>query len=273
MGALASPIAQQTPDSARVLLVTVTDPQNQPVVDIDVGDFVVSQGDERREVFSVWMADYPLVVLLDNSAAAGDDVARVRTAAARFVARVGDRAVAVLTLTDPASPLASFDDTRETVLARIEEMPTATTAIAPLQALAAAAQMIRETGTPFSSIVLISAAPFAVEQVEPTGFLTAFIESRAILHVVSKGVSAGATGPPAFGSGDVLRSLATRTGGRHALIYSAASFQVALDQIADRLATEMMIEYMVPSEARNDQDVRVGITVPGARVHGLRVSR
>jgi hypothetical protein len=274
IAALASPLAQQAPDAARVLLVTVADALNRPIVDLDVDDFVVSQGDERREIFAVWIADYPIVLLVDNSATSQEDLAAARQAAARFVARIGDRAVAVLTLTQPAAVLASFDDTRETVLARVEDMPAAPASpLAPLQALATAAQMIRETGTSFSSIVLMSARPLGAEEAEPPGFLTSFLESRAILHVVSMGVSGTSLGSPTLRSEGLLRSLANRTGGRHALIYSPVSFQVALDQIADRLATEMMIEYLVSSNEPSDLEVRVGATVPGARVHGLGVSR
>jgi hypothetical protein len=43
-----------------------------------------------------------------------------------------------------------------------------------------------------------------------------------------------------------LRALAQQTHGEFTTIYSAASFQAALDRLADRMTSEMMIEYIVP---------------------------
>jgi hypothetical protein len=263
-------VLPQQPDTAGILLVTVVDAQNQPTVNLDAADFVVSQGDEPREVFAVRIADYPLVLLLDNGADAAGDLPVIRAAAARFVERIGERAVAVLTLSDPPSVLASFEDDRETVIHRIESMPAAaTTARAPLHALGAASEMLREGGAQFSAIVLVSAAPLEAGQTEPTGFLTSFLESRAILHVVTKGASPL---PGQTDSEGILRNMAERSGGRHLLIYSTASFQIALDQLADRLGAEMLVEYLTPAGAPRG-DVRVGVKMPGARVRGIGVNR
>jgi hypothetical protein len=259
--------AGQAVQTGGTLLVSVVDRANQPRVDFDAADFVVSQGNEPREVVAVRVADYPLVLLLDT----GEDLDAIRPAATRFVERVGDRAVAVLTLADPPATIASFEDSRGTVLSRIAGAePSVSPARAPLQALAAAARLIREADAPFSAIVLVSAAPLEDEHPEPPGFLTAFVESRAILHVVTRGVSGPAAGTD---NEAMLRSLANRSGGRHLLIYSSASYQVALDQMADRLGMELLVEYLTPVGRVEEGEVRVGVKVPGARVRGLGVAR
>jgi hypothetical protein len=265
--ATTAPPTAQGIETGGALLVTVVDRTNQPTVNVDAADFVVSQGDEPREVLAVRVADYPLVLLLDTAG----DVNAIRVAASRFVERVGDRAVAVITLTDPPAALASFGDGRAMALARIEEAaPAATAGRAPLQALAAAAGMIREAGAPFAAIVLVSASPLEDEQIEPPGFLTSFVESRAILHVVTKSMS---TAPAGSGNEAMLRNLANRSGGRHLMIYSSASYQAALDQLADRLGMELLVEYLAPSGGVEEGEVRVGVKVPGARVRGLGIAR
>jgi hypothetical protein len=265
--ATTAPPTAQGIETGGALLVTVVDRTNQPTVNVDAADFVVSQGDEPREVLAVRVADYPLVLLLDTAG----DVNAIRVAASRFVERVGDRAVAVITLTDPPVALASFDDGPATALARIEEAaPAVTAGRAPLQALAAAAGMIREAGAPFAAIVLVSASPLEDEHIEPPGFLTSFVESRAILHVVTKGMS---TAPAGSGNEAMLRNLANRSGGRHLMIYSSASYQAALDQLADRLGMELLVEYLAPSGGVEEGEVRVGVKVPGARVRGLGIAR
>ena len=55
------------------------------------------------------------------------------------------------------------------------------------------------------------------------------------------------------------------------MIYSAASYQAALDRLADRMTSEMMIEYLVPVGSKPN-DVKVGIRVVGASVRGLGVA-
>jgi hypothetical protein len=70
---------------------------------------------------------------------------------------------------------------------------------------------------------------------------------------------------------DLIRALTDQTHGQFMTIYSAASYQVALDRLADRLSAEMMIQYIVPKGAPGASDVKVGVRLPGARVHGLGV--
>jgi hypothetical protein len=274
VAAAAVPSAQQGFGTGRILLALVTDARNRPIVDLDVTDFVVSQGGARAEVLAARVADYPLVVLIDDAPGASSDLPALRSAVGRLVARVGERAIAVLTLNNPPAVIASFDEPRTTILERIEALSVAPDAgRAPLQALARAATMLRETETPFSAIVVVSAAPLETPQEEPPGFLAAFFESRAVLHVVRKGAALSPGGLPPSRYEALLSELANRTGGQHSVIYTGASFQIALDQLADRLASEMMVEYLVPQEKENDRDVRVGVTLPGARVRGLGVSR
>ena len=55
------------------------------------------------------------------------------------------------------------------------------------------------------------------------------------------------------------------------MVYSAASYQSALDRLAERLTSEMMIEYIVPAGSKPN-DVKVGVRLIGARVRGLGVA-
>lgn len=258
---------------ARVLLAAVTDGRNRPMVDLEVDDFVVHEGGEPREVMAVRMADYPLVILLDNASHATTDFAAMRAAAARFVTRVGNRAVAVVTIADPPAVVAGFERDRDATLAAIEALEVAMTARRrPLQALAEAAALIRGTDSAFAAVVAVMAAS-APDEPEPTGLTAEFVASRDILHVVTL-TNAPVPGEPAtVGSDDVLRDLATRSGGRSATIFSPVSFPIALDQIADRLASEMLVEYLAPADAAVTADVRIGVTRPGSRVGGLGVWR
>jgi hypothetical protein len=267
--------SQQTM-SSRVLLATVA-AGNRAVVDLGPDDFVIEEGGVTREVFDMHVADYPIVVLIDNGAAQ-DELLAIRDAAARFVSRVGERPVAVGTLADPPAILASFDANRAKVLAEIRAVTADPSAgLMPLQALGGAVTAIETSGAPFSAIVVISARPIDPAEVGSTELLTPILASHAFVHVIahrSAEVSEpGGQASRADGDGDVLRQVSNLAHGQYTTIYSLASYGIALDRLADRLSSEVMIEYLVPPGSGGRGEVRVGVKIPGARVTGLGVSR
>jgi hypothetical protein len=275
IAAVATSDAQLT--TGRVLLATVVDAQDRAIVDLDQDDFVVDEAGEPREILSVHVADYPVVLLLDNGAEARADFEHIRAAAARFVTRVGQRAVALGTLPDPGQMLTSFESDRATVVSHLEKLSVSPTSLLlPLQAIANAARLIRESETLFSAIVVVSAPPANADQgVEDSVLFAPIVDSRAIVHFVTKDSSSPLppSGQPQARYDTLLRELAERTAGHYTTIYSAGSYAIALDRIADRMATEMMVEYLVPPGSTAEGAVRVGVRIPGARVRGLRVSR
>lgn len=267
---------QAQPMTGRILLATVSDARNRALVGLGPEDFVIDEGGEAREVFAVNMADYPVVVLIDNGAGTPGDFDAIRAATARFVSRIGQRTVVLGTLADPPTMLTSFDDDRAAVLARLEAMAAGPPSRPmPLQALANTARRIREAEAMFSAIVVVQAPRVNEEQTwEEPALITAIVESRAIIHLVTKASSMPPPGQQPAATGDgLLRDLAGQSGGQTATIYSAGSYEIALDRVADRLATEMMIEYLVPPGSQPGGAAMVGVRVPGARVRGLGVSR
>ena len=100
--------------------------------------------------------------------------------------------------------------------------------------------------------------------------LTPILETGAPVYVIANHAAESAS---AGRADDVLRAVAEQTHGQYTPIYSAASYAVALDRLADRLATEMMIEYFMPAGETPAGDVRVGVKIPGARATGLGVSK
>jgi hypothetical protein len=254
--------------ATRVLLATVTDTGSRVLYDLGPDDFVVDEHGEPRNVLAVNIADYPIAILLDNSGRAASQLEDIRAAAARFVNRSGERPIAVAGLAAPATLAASFDTDRRHVLDVINALPSGTGEPLPLEASANAANAIKQLGAPFSAIVILSAG--SIESDPAAGdLLRPILESGATIHVIAN-QPAGAP-PGSSPSNDVLRALADQTKGQYTTIYSPASYSIALDRLASRLATEMMIQYVVPPGARPGGDVRVGVKIPGATVRGLGV--
>lgn len=268
-GLTASAAAAQ-PAAGRVMLATVSDRNNRPTVDVGPDDFVVAEGNDDREVLAVRVADYPVAVLVDNSDATAAIIADIRRAAGRFVTRIGQRPVVIGTLAEPVEIVATFDDDRQRVLDEIDRIQPSTARLAPLAAVTKAAEMISEFETPFSVVVVISARPVDATEPTPSERLAPILDSGAAVHVIALRAATSSTGdlPPI----DLLRQLADQTRGQYITIYTPASFSIALDSLADRLATEVMIDYLVPADT-TPHDVRIGIRIPGARVRGLGVSK
>jgi hypothetical protein len=258
--------AQIQAATARTVLATVLNSRNQPMVDVEVDDFVVRESGRTQEVLSVHIADYPIALLIDNRGPADGDLEAIKAAAVRFITKIGDRPVAVWTFGKEPAAAASFADDRQIVLERIRAIAAQSDAAPPaaLQAVANAAASIRGLGAPFSAIVVLSAGR-AGPASAPTALVTGILDSRAMVHVVEHRL------PTADPRGGDLQSLAAQTRGRFTSIFSPASFQVALNQLADQLASELMIDYIVQGNAPPKEDVTVGVKIPGARVVGMGV--
>jgi hypothetical protein len=240
----------------------------------------MSEAGGSREVLSVRIADYPIVVAVDTRAEARADFPLIQQAARRFIERLGaDRPVIVATLGRAPKTIATFEDSRSTVLIRLGALtPDADGDRTPLlNGVAAAANALRSTESLFSAIVMLS-SPGTADTTGPAlseildgaraeskgDPVTAIVRSGAMLHAIVN-QEIGAAGLPE------LRTLVAQTRGELTTIYAAASYQAAVDRLADRMSSELLIEYISPAGSRA-ADVKVGIRVPGARVRGLGVA-
>jgi len=259
--------AQQVGES-RTALVTVSDSRNRSIVDLGPDDFVITEGGQPREILDARMADYPVVILIDTGAGARDSFPEIRKAVAQFIARLGQRPIALDTMDDPPVMAATFDDDRKVLAQRLEALTAdSSRAMLPLEAAAAAAKTLRDAGSRFSAIVVVSAAAEDADRNPPDEMMAPIIDSGAVVHaVVNRGSAEASLGPDM----NAVRRLSEQTHGQFTPIFSPASYQVALSRLADRLASEMVIEYIVPPRSAA-RDIQVGVRIPGARARGLGV--
>ena len=273
--------------ASRVALASVTDPRNRPLVDVSADDFVIQEAGTAREILSVRPADYPIVVLLDTGSEARADFALMQKAAAHFIERIGQRPIALGTFGGTPKMLTTFEDERQTVLAKLAVAAADTSAGSLLlQGASLGGRTIHATGTLFSAIVILSATPADASGSPADEMIAPIVDSNAILHVIAdrpvvrgsdldfRGRSPGDNRDPtplSLRSNPALRALAEQSRGEFTVIYSASSYQAALDRLADRLTSEMLIEYLVPVGSKPN-DVKVGIRIAGAKVRGLGVA-
>ena len=269
LAAVAPPAGQQT-GASRVALAAVTDPRNRPLVDVRADDFVIQEAGASREILSVRPADYPIAVMLDTGADARVDFPLMQKAAAHFIDRIGQRPIAIGTFGGEPKLIASFEDERAAVLAKLNALtvdPAAPSVV--LEGAGLAGRTIKATGTLFSAVVILSASGTDASRGQADEMIAPIVDSNAILHVVAN--RPGQTVAGALRTSPTLRALAEQSRGEFTVIYSAPSYQAALDRLADRLSAEMLIEYLVPVGSKPN-DVKVGIRLIGAKVRGLGVA-
>jgi hypothetical protein len=265
---LASALWAQQIGAGRTILATVVDSAGRPQVDLGLDDFVVSEDGDDREVLDVHIADYPVALLIDDKLGSAA-IPAIKAAASRFVTRIGERPVVVGTLSSPES-LKALEEDRAQVLRHIDDLSAGvSTGNSALAAVAAAAKLLKDAGAPFSAIVIVAAGPIDATELVRGDVLPAILESGATVDVVA-GRSTGAADTPDASPQDLLRVLSDQTHGQYTTIFSSASYGIALDRFADRLATQLMVSYLVPPNSTAG-DVKVGVRRPGARVQGMGV--
>jgi hypothetical protein len=246
------------------------------VLDVGVDDFVVQEDAESREILSVRAADYPVVLIIDTGGPA-DDLPLVQKAAKRFVERLGsERPMAIGTLSSPTL-LTGFEADRTDVVSTLDKLaatPPADNSM--LHAAQLATETLASAGSLFSSIVILVASPVddighGAVVAEGPDAIASVAASGAILYVVAIRAPRTSAAMPEWNGGAALRALTEQSRGQFVTIYTAASFEAALDRIAERMASELLIEYLVPKQS-SAKDVKVGVRLPGARVRGLGVA-
>jgi hypothetical protein len=266
--ALAAPLQQQLQQSTgRIVLASVVDGRNRPLVAVGPDDFVVTENGQGRDVLDVHVADYPVVVVMDDTGAEPERLAAMKAAVTRFVTRIGERPVAVAVLSKPDGFIAAFDDERAQVLERINAIAGGDAPASPIGALSQAARSLKELGVPFSAIVVVTARPVGTSAEVAPAVVAEILDSGANIQVV---IARDANESPETARTDLLRVLAGQTRGQYTPIFSPASYAIALERIADRMAAELMIEYVAPVGS-SPGDVKIGARLPGARVVGLGV--
>ncbi len=255
----------QPAQSGRTLLATVRDSRGNAMVDLELDDFLITEAGQEREVVDVHIADYPVVLLLD----AGVEASvwpLIKAAAARFITRIGERSLAVGSLADGGTLAASLDDERAVVLSRLAAMPQDSGATGrTLPAVASAARRLKDTLSPFAAIVVVTARTIEATGSPDGTLMPAILETGATIHVIAN--RSGGPGPP-----DLLQVLASQTHGQYTAIFSSASFPTAIDRLADRMAAELMIQYLCPPDSEGT-DVKIGVRRPGAIALGMGVSK
>ena len=191
-------------------------------------------------------------------------------AVTRFIARIGQRPVALGTLSTRGRVVATFDDERADVLvasrdARAATVGAAVPAPGDRQRRARTSARAARRSPPSSSSPRRSMGSADRPSRTPARRSSrAAPQSTSIARTARRSGDARRMHPTCFASSPSRPADSTRG------IYATASYAVALDRLADRLADGNDDGLLVPPGPPAG-DVRVGARIPGARVMGWAV--
>jgi len=261
----------------RTLFVSAVDGKGEPVDGLGPDAFIVRENNQRREILRVSRATEPIdiAVLVDNSAAASDEILFIREALPKFVASMaaGNR-IALIALADRPTVLVEYtnDATRLTDGAgRIFSMSSSGATL--LDAIAETARGLRRRETPRAVIL-----PVVTDGVEYTNRYSTDVvadlrSAGAALHMVTLGQFLHEEEHGIRERSFLLDEGPRRSGGQRISLLSPNGLTTALERLARELSAQYKIVYGRPDSLFTPDDfevtsARAGVTMRAVPARG-----
>lgn len=276
LAALASAAAAQNARE-RTLFISAVDQKGEPVEGLGPDAFIIRENNQRREVLRVSRATEPLdiALLVDNSAAASDEIMFYRDALPKFFAAMAPSSrIALIALADRPTVLVEYtgDLTRlNDGLGRIFSMSTAGATL--LDGIAESAQGLRRRDTPRAVIV-----PIVTDGVEFTNryskdVVSALRTAGAALHIVTLGQFLHQEEHAIRERSFLLDEGPRRSGGQRISLLAPHGLAPALERLARELSAQYKVVYGRPDSLFTPDEfevtsARAGITMRAVPARG-----
>ncbi len=265
----------------RGLYVTVVDADGQPVTSLGPSDFIVREDNVAREVLTVAPADAPLqiAVLVDNSAAAANDIQNLRKALETFGAALTTptetgrkNELALITLGERPTLQADYTSDRaafEKGIGRVFAQPDSGNYL--LEGIIEAAHGIMKRNVQRPVIVAVTTEGPEFSSRHHDLVLEPLKESGAAFYVFVVGPPSGSISTSARERGIVLDQGTRDSGGRRETILSSMSLDVALKTLAAQLTHTLLVTYARPETLIPPEHTTVDVKRAGLSAHGTPV--
>ena len=253
----------------RTVFVTLT-ANDAPVTDLTPADFVVKEGGKEREVVKAAPATAPMrLALAIEERLIGDT--NVRMALFEFMKRVVDRAqVSLITIGLRNNAVVDYTSSLEALVGGINKFtlnPSGDSAVAE-GVLDLAGRFIE--AKPERPVIVVVSFSGGQAGVTPRMVLDRLRDSGAQMHSVTL---AGSTSAAPLGSlsdqsgrEQVLGDGPKQSGGRRIEVTSTLAIGRALQQIANELASQYAITYVLPDGVKPDRRFNINVKRRGVSV-------
>ena len=271
----AIPAAQNARE--RTLFVSAVDDKGEPVEGLGPDVFIIRENNQRREVLRVSRATEPIdiALLVDNSAAASDEITFIREALTKFVAAMAaDNRIAIIALADRPTSLVEYTSDVKRLnegIGRIFSMSTAGATL--LDGIAETAQGLRRRDTPRAVIL-----PIVTDGVEYTNryskdVVAALRTTGAALHIVTIGQFLHAEEHAIRERSFLIDEGPRRSGGQRISLLAPHALASTLERLARELSAQYKVVYGRPDSLFTPDEfeitsARAGITMRAVPARG-----
>jgi hypothetical protein len=275
--ALRTPLGAQAGARERTLYVSALDDKGEPAEGLGPAAFIVREDGVRREVLRVSRATEPIdiALLVDNSAAAEDQITYLRDALGKFVTTMAaTNQVAVITLAErPTIAVDYTNDVRKLTAATGRLFPTAQSGMTLLDGIIETARGLAKREGPRATIVgVVTDGP------EFTNFYARDVvaelkKAQASLQLVTVGQFPHSE-EHGIRERSFLLDLGPReTGGDRRALLSPMGLDNALQKLARELSSQYKVVYgrpqsLIPPEKIEVSSSRSGVTMRGTPERG-----
>jgi len=260
-----------------VMFVSAVDRDGEPVAGLGPEAFQIREDGVRREVLRVSRATEPIdiAILVDNSAAANDDITFLRAALSKFVARMAPgNQVAVIALADRPTILVDYtNDTKRLSDAVGRLFSMSQSGMTLLDAIFETTRGLAKRETPRAVIV-----PVITDGIEFTNRyskdIAAALQSEDVaLHLVGIGQFYHSEDHATRERSFLLDEGPRKSGGQRISLLSPHGLDDALQRLARELSSQYKVVYgrpesLIAPERAEVSSARAGVTMRGARARG-----
>jgi VWFA-related protein len=267
----AVPSAAQAGARERTLFASVLDDNGEPVTDIRQDEFVVREGNARREVLRVSRAVDPIAIalLVDNSAAAENDIRNIRDGVEAFLDKMRDHDTAIIGMADRPTILQDYTRNAEfhkNAVGRLFAQPGS-----GMQFLETVVEVSRGLGRrdePRAAMVtvLTDGAEFGNQHYNQV--LDALKRGGAAMYVFAIGFSGTPLDDPSRNRAVVLDEGPRQTGGVRRELLSSMGLEQAFERLARELNNQYKVVYGRPDSLLDPGPVTVAVTRQGVTARG-----
>ncbi len=256
----------------RTLYASVVDKNGEPVAGLSADEFIVREDNARREVLRVSRAVEPmaLAILVDNSAAADNDIRNIRDGLTTFVADMrAENDIAIVGLADRPTILQDYTRNGELLKAAIGRLfAQPASGMMLLEALVDVSRGLARREEPRANIVAIltDGAEFGNQHYDQV--LDSLKAGGAALHVLAIGTFGASMSDELRNRGVVLDQGPRRSGGERHPLLSSMGVGATLGKVARELKNQYKVVYGRPESLIQPQTVTVTVTRPGLTARG-----
>ena len=262
----------QAGDRERTLFVSAVDKDGEPVADLGVSDFVVTEDGRRREVLRVSRAIEPMdiALLVDNSQAADNTTLPMREGLTNFVTKMAQgNQIALIALASRPTILTDYtSDVKRLTDGIALVWPQRQSGMTLLDAIVETSRGLERRETTRAAFVAIVTNGVEYSKWFSPEVVEAMKRASVSLHAITIGGADDLSTEEGRERARVLNSAAPATGGQRIVILADTGINPALQKVARQRSAQYKVVYGRPESFLPPEKIEVNAARPGITMRG-----